>query len=570
MEPFDPWNDAALQAVAELDRAEACAFAQRAVVLARMLESASAKDQGWDGRAPWAGLVLEVAGTSRVSQRTAETRLDDARHLVRNLPAAHAAMARGELLVPHALALISETVACTRDVCAEVEAAVLVQAESCTPAELRNRVKKAVIAADPVAAQERHDEAKRERATWVKPAPDGMALLGAYVTATQGRRFAGDLTALLGRTVVADGDDRTQAQREADLVADLPGLALELLDRFHGVLPPLGIPSGIDRYLPDTPVPAENRSSRRRRRKTQVVVQVPVATALDLSAGPVWLDGYGWITAQQGMALLPEAELRKACVDPRSGRLITVSEPGVPGQGLVPPSPGTDDLGELDLDAERLREAWLRAEHAAATAKQVLREALDAGQPWPVDARERPRSDQTRTARRVPSVDPLDAAAAVHGALLRMATEPTVVGENDPAFRTEPQHDPSEPMREVVDLRDGGCDGIGCSTPATVNDLDHHFPWPRGATTAAGLRNRSRRCHGAKHHGWTVETDTAGWSTWTSPGGRSYRRPPRYDPPPTPEPGRRASWLPRRDAPPDDGAGDAGKAGGVGQARGPG
>lgn len=166
---------------------------------------------------------------------------------------------------------------------------------------------------------------------WVRPVENGMAVLGALLTAVQGRRFDTGLSALLGRTVVPDGENRTVEQRRADLLADLPDLALELLDLRNGLLPPPGIPSLVGQYLPDTPRPT-GRLARRRRRRTQVIVQVPVCTAVGLSDEPVWLDGHGWITAKQGLALLPEAELRKACIDPRSGRLLAVEDPVVPGQ----------------------------------------------------------------------------------------------------------------------------------------------------------------------------------------------------------------------------------------------
>jgi hypothetical protein len=543
MQPFDPWGDADLAAVAELDRAEARAFAARAEVLARMLRSASAKALGWDGSAPWAGLVMEVAGTSRVSQRTAENRLGDARHLVDHLPATHAAMSVGDVLVPHALVLISETLTSTADVCAEVEQRVLAAAREDTPAQFRKRVRKAVMEADAVAAEQAHERAAQDRSTWVKPAPDGMAMQGAYLTAVQGRRFDADLTALLGRTATVEGDDRTVEQRRADLLADLPGLTLELLDRSAGVLPPLGIPPVVDRWFPGMPAPT-GTVTRRRRRATQVVVHVPVSHMVDLTRGLVWLDGYGWITRGQGMALLTEAELRKACVDARTGRLITVEPPFVPGQDDPrqrddgrPTAISTLDVAELADDVEQLRQAWERAALAATAAEQVLRDALQAeGDRLPHEVTPEPGRSSSRTTGRLA---PEDASKAVHEAILRMVAEPAVVADDDPGFRVEPEHDPSEAVREVVDLRDSGCDGPGCSVPATVSDLDHEKPWPAGVTSALQLRVRSRRCHGAKHHGWCVRVDTRGWSTWTSPGGRSYRRSPRYDPPPQPERGRR-------------------------------
>ena len=554
---FSPWSDADLEQVVQSQRAQAQAFAAEAVVLARMFRQASDRKEGWSGRAPWAGLVLEVAGTAQVSQRSAESRIADATHLVELLPLTLAALQGGALFVPHARAIIRETSVCSADVCAEVERQVLATASERTPAELGKLVQRAVLAADPVAAEQAHEQAERGRATWVKPAPDGMVMQGSYLTAVQGKRFEGDLTALLGRTVKTDDDSRTEEQRRADLLADLPALALELLDRGRGLLPPLGIPSVLDAYGLDAPVPAGNRAARRRRRRrTTVIAHVPVDTALALSDAPVWLDGYGWITAGQGLALLPEAELRKACIDPRSGRLLSLGQPFVPGVD-DPPAPVGPGVGVFGDDPQMLVQAFHAAQDATARAKAALQDALEAqGLDWHTAAttadqltgqpgEPEHRRDQRRTARPAPAVG--DLSDAIHQALLRMATEATVLEQDDPALRTEPQHDPSEPLREFVDVRDSGCDGIGCSVPATVNDLDHEDPWPTGPTTARVLRNRSRRCHGAKHNGWRVEVDRDGWSTWTSPGGRTYRRPPRHTPPPPPPgPGRRPANVIRR------------------------
>ncbi|MCW2674829.1 MAG: hypothetical protein JWP14_3418, partial [Frankiales bacterium] len=46
------------------------------------------------------------------------------------------------------------------------------------------------------------------------------------------------------------------------------------------------------------------------------------------------------------------------------------------------------------------------------------------------------------------------------------------------------------------------------------------------------LNAKSRRCHQAKHHGWTVERHENGHTDWTSPTGRTYTTPSLWQPPP--------------------------------------
>ena len=68
--------------------------------------------------------------------------------------------------------------------------------------------------------------------------------------------------------------------------------------------------------------------------------------------------------------------------------------------------------------------------------------------------------------------------------------------------------------------------------PAHRCDLDHEKAHPEGPTAEWNLSDKSRRCHGAKHHGWAVARDGDGTSTWTSPLGRSYTSHSQWQPPP--------------------------------------
>ena len=112
----------------------------------------------------------------------------------------------------------------------------------------------------------------------------------------------------------------------------------------------------------------------------------------------------------------------------------------------------------------------------------------------------------------------------------------------------EPQHDPSRRLTRLLRLRDVRCAGPGCSVPAARCDRDHLTPYgaPGGHTAAWNLRHLSRRCHRAKHHGWTLTVHPDGNASWLSPLGRTYNRPSPHDPPhPTrwAHEGTAAGWL---------------------------
>ena len=115
--------------------------------------------------------------------------------------------------------------------------------------------------------------------------------------------------------------------------------------------------------------------------------------------------------------------------------------------------------------------------------------------------------------------------------------------------QAETQHDPSPALRELIQLRDQSCRGIGCSRHARSCDLDHRQDWAKGGPTAAwNLDTQSPRCHHSKDGGWTPDRDqTTGVMTWTSTLGNSYTRQPAWDPPPAI---RDDAQIPRQITPP--------------------
>ena len=107
---------------------------------------------------------------------------------------------------------------------------------------------------------------------------------------------------------------------------------------------------------------------------------------------------------------------------------------------------------------------------------------------------------------------------AARAALVRMATRAFTI--TDKTWRTEPEHDPSDALREFVAVRDRFCDGpTQARVPAARADLDHVRPHPEGPTAAWNLRARSRRTHVLKHAGWTG-IDTVDGTLWISPAGQ--------------------------------------------------
>ena len=88
---------------------------------------------------------------------------------------------------------------------------------------------------------------------------------------------------------------------------------------------------------------------------------------------------------------------------------------------------------------------------------------------------------------------------------------------------------PPAELADYVMARDRRCRFPGCNTRATVCDIDHNIPAPRGDTSAKNCCCLCRRHHRLKTFGgWTVKLQPDGSCLWTAPCGRQFVS----DPPP--------------------------------------
>ena len=87
---------------------------------------------------------------------------------------------------------------------------------------------------------------------------------------------------------------------------------------------------------------------------------------------------------------------------------------------------------------------------------------------------------------------------------------------------------PSAALRQYLVDRSRVCDGLGCNRPAARCDIDHTIRWTDGGTTTRD--NTGPACgrdHPLRHEGgWKLAREPDGTTTWTSPTGHTYRKPP--------------------------------------------
>ena len=494
----------------------------------------------------WAGerqgfAEMELAGTALVGQIRASRELDDGTRLAENFPKLNELLADGLVFIPTAEAILMATRRCTPEVQAGVDARLAGRLVDTNVTDVRRMVAHTILTVeaelDPELTQQRLDQAKADAHVWVSAGADGMTAIGAVLDAVAGRRWALDFEQLVKAQVTLDtraGRQRSINAVKAEVFANLPTLVLELLRAARdGRLTELSeldpqAAAELEQLALDTldlPLPDETPGAA----ETEVVVEEDPfdedLTGSDPFSDLPWEPGEP--PAEEPpeppppVPAAPDAAICSTAAPPSKKDLLVevlmlrclqmpLQKPTTVNLHLpmataldLTDAPGILE-GHGPLDARRIRQLLPDAS---------LREVYvdhDSGVPLGAQATaERPRPGQHH-------IDDL----------ARRIREVTLVDE------VEPQHDPSSYLAAFVKLRDQRCPGPGCTMPASRCDLDHVLEHPDGPTAEWNLEDKSRRCHGAKHHGWTATRHPDGSTDWLSPTGRTYTSRSAWQPPP--------------------------------------
>ena len=416
----------------------------------------------------------EVAAALTLTARAADNLVNFAAALQR-LPGTRAALWRGEIDQARAWVVAEAVIGLDPAHAATVEAAVIGAAGRQTTGQLRAAVRRAVLAADPAAADRRQKEAQKGSRveTWSEPAGTaalaGRDLPPAEVLAADRRIDA--LARQLKGAGARYGMDVLRARVYTALLLGVP------LQTLRAQLVPAGTACG---------EPAAGAAGSQDSTSSQ---------DSDGSHG----DGAGWLpgaaSAQDDLPALP-------ALPPVTGTLnLTMpvstwlggTAPGeVPGFGPVPAA-DAQALARL-LAATPGTRICLTLTGADGTAvahgcAQASRRAGD-GQPAGLTVTVRPLAWGT-------------------------------CGHHDET----PRYRPSGRLRHLVVIRQLTCTFPGCRRNAARCDLDHGTPYDLGGRTCeCNLSPLCRRHHKAKQaEGWHLTQTTPGHVTWTLPHGRTYR-----------------------------------------------
>src|SRR5450631_2483837 len=158
----------------------------------------------------------EIAAALSISPGAARFRVKLATTLAGSCRATAAALAAGLIDVPKARAIADGCLDLDLTTAAEVEAKVLADAPSQTTATLKRAVRKAVISADPAAAQQRAAAVRSERGVWLTPLDDGMAALYAVLAAEDALTVHNVLSTAAQAAKAVGRETRTTDQLRAD------------------------------------------------------------------------------------------------------------------------------------------------------------------------------------------------------------------------------------------------------------------------------------------------------------------------------------------------------------------
>lgn len=252
-------------------------------------------------------IAAELGGVMRVTDRTVQQRIGEARELVESYPATLDAWEAGRLTRAHVRVILDAGAPVPADRKAQFEAEAIRLCAGDTP----NRVRSAVeILAERCAERsftERHAEASRGRRVRVVPGAQGMSDLIATVPTVIAEgvmdRLTQQATVIIDARTPDDDDPRTTDQVRADVLSDLLLTGAPALD-------PTAYGDG----------PGTLGAIR-----AQVQVIVPALTLLGADEGPVDLVGRAPIDAATARCLAAETHsLARVLTDPVDGTVIAV------------------------------------------------------------------------------------------------------------------------------------------------------------------------------------------------------------------------------------------------------
>lgn len=279
--------------------------AETLVALAARVPRSPGDDRGGT---PWTSFVREVAVAKRISDAAAHSEIALAESLLSRHRATLRFLRQGAVPAHRARVLVQECLRYRDEVVHAVEQKLAHRADVLPPWRLRQEITRLAQVVDAEAAAERERTAAAARTATKSELADAQAEIRLTGPAAVVQRWWDELTDR-ARALKAAGDPRSLGALRFDLAMTTEPMTAA------GTDPLLAALTG-DEALNGTVFDG------RRSRPVQAIVMVPLSTARDDGDDPAWLEGHGWVSADQARALLRVAELRRGFVDTQTGELV--------------------------------------------------------------------------------------------------------------------------------------------------------------------------------------------------------------------------------------------------------
>ena len=433
----------------------------------------------------------EVAVALTLTRRGAARLLDLALSLDR-LPLTRAALAAGLIDERRAEVIAEEVAELDDEHAAAVEKLIIGRAPKLTSGQLRALVRRAVLSADPKAAQRRKEKALKDARVEMFPETSGTAALAGRDLPPAGVLAADKHLTALAQAMKAAGQPGTldilRAWAYLHLLSGKPAATLIPATGTPGN----GTPGAAGSQAPLSTGPQEAP------RAPDTGPYFPAASGAGAPGGPVTAELRGTVNLTM----------------PLSAWLGWTQSPGdVPGYG---PVDAEDSRTLAGLLAYRPANQWcvtLTGPAGHPVAHACARHGPPGSRP--------PDGLDPELAGPAPGPGPPTTPVPDW---LRGLTFATLETSDCTHPRQSRGYQPSPSLRHLIQVRNPTCTGPSCRRPATHCDLDHVTPYDQGGKTCeCNLHPACRHDHHTKQApGWTLTCHQPGTLTWTTPGHRSH------------------------------------------------
>ncbi len=441
----------------------------------------------------------ELAVALTLTGRSADMLLDLASGVAR-LPDVAAALSRGDI-DPARAGVFAEELASLPWLSASVIASrLMLAAPGLTTSQLRARLRRAVLAADPAAGRRRQREARRDARVqaWAEASGNG-AIAGRELPPSQALLADKHISAL-ARSLQAAGLPGTFDQVRAEVfLALLSGQSPQSLLAARQAQPgqektpgPVGSTPAAASSEPATGASASAGSSGLSGKSLSwpagplgtIHLTVPLSTWLSVTDRPGEIAGYGpadaWTCRELADTMTGQSGTRYCLTittpdgHPLGHACTSTPPPGPAPPGPAPPGPAPPGPAPPGPAPPRPRQAGRLGTDAAAWMAGLAVQWLEAG-------------------------------TCSHS-------------------RQTPGYRPGRLLDHLIKIRNPACTAPGCRRPAQQCDVDHVIPYHQGGRTCEcnchPACRRHHRCKGTA--GWHLEMPEPGVLTWHLPHGRSY------------------------------------------------